>query len=522
MENIINVREPSYLTLKKTQMSINFHSNFKIRYSIMILCLALIFCLPITGCKKLVEVGSIGTSVSSENIYSNDATAIGAITSLYAGMMSGSIHGIGPLTNLSCIGGLSSDELVYYNGARNAILDVYYRNSLTNSNAGGNFDFWSFTYTKMYLINAALESLANSTSLTERVKNQLLGEAHFMRAFYYFYLVNMYGDVPLVLSTDYKVNALINKTTTQLVYQQVITDLKSAQNLLSSQYLKGDLTSVYPSGKEERVRPTRWAATALLARTYLYIKDWQNAENQSSLIISNTAQFSLESLNDVFLKDKREAIWQLQSVIIGTNSPDATTFILPASGPYTYNPVYLSDNVIKSFEAGDRRKIDWVGEVSTNSITYYYPNKYKIVGSSDPATPITEYSTVFRLGELFLIRAEAKIQQNKIADGIEDLNILRERATDKDAGSIKLAKLSNSLTKEDALDAMLHERQVELFTEWGHRWFDLKRTNRIDEVMSIVTPKKSNGGTWKSYQQNYPISVFELNSNPNLIQVQGY
>jgi starch-binding outer membrane protein, SusD/RagB family len=141
--------------------------------------------------------------------------------------------------------------------------------------------------------------------------------------------------------------------------------------------------------------------------------------------------------------------------------------------------------------------------------TYYYPFKYK---SSVLNSPVTEYLMMMRLGEQYLIRAEARVQKNDFVGAKADINIIRKRAG--------LANTSAN-DKSSLLAAVLHERQVELFSEWGHRWFDLKRTGAADSVMSIVTPQKG-GGVWKAYQKYYPIPLSEIQSNPNLNQNLGY
>jgi hypothetical protein len=120
---------------------------------------------------------------------------------------------------------------------------------------------------------------------------------------------------------------------------------------------------------------------------------------------------------------------------------------------------------------------------------------------------------VLRLGEQYLIRAEARAQQNKISDAQSDLNIIRTRAG-----------LPNTTAsdKNSLLSEIFHERKVELFSEWGHRWLDLKRTNAVDAVMSIVTPLKANGQQWQSYQKLYPVEFSEVRKSPNLTQTPGY
>jgi len=119
------------------------------------------------------------------------------------------------------------------------------------------------------------------------------------------------------------------------------------------------------------------------------------------------------------------------------------------------------------------------------------------------------------LGEQCLIRAEARAQQGNLNGAISDLDIIRKRA-----GLPLIANTNPGISQSVLLTAILHERQVELFTEWGHRWLDLKRTNNVDGVMNTVTTQK--GGTWNSDWQWYPITLSELQTAPNLVQNEGY
>jgi len=462
--------------------------------------------LTIQSCKKLVDVNPPSSSINSGNVYQNDATAIAAITNLYVNISKSDLIS-GGISSLSLFPGLSADELALYPGATINSVQYYYQNSLTSNNVN-NPDYWSSFYKEISVANSAIEALTASSSLTSAVKQQLIGEAKFIRAFCYFYLVNLYGDVPLVLTTDYKVNSTLVRTSKDEVYKQIITDLKEAKNLLSINFLDASLINA----TNERVRPTKWAATALLARIYLYLKQWPEAETEASSIIDNNALFDTVSLANVFLKNNKEAIWQLQPVNAGWNTEDAKVFLLPASGPdQGGHPVYLSSQVINNFEIGDQRKAIWVDTVIQSGKKYYYPAKYKNANYNDP---VTEYQTVFRLSEQYLIRAEARANGagTGMSGAIADLSRIRIRAG--------LSIYNGSVSQEAVINAIQHERQVELFTEWGHRWFDLKRSGKIDEVMSIVTPIK--GGKWDVNWQWYPISSKELLLNPNLKQNTGY
>ncbi|MDR3714167.1 MAG: RagB/SusD family nutrient uptake outer membrane protein [Puia sp.] len=463
----------------------------------------------IIGCKKLVTVDAPLTSVNQANVYGNDASAIAVLTGIYTAMSTPGSVFTGS-TGISFFSGLSADELTLYSGISNtSSWYSYYTNSLYSTTKGTvGSDYWSPAYNYIYTCNAAIEGISNSTAITVSIKQQLLGESYFMRAFIYFYLANLFGDAPLITTTDYKTNESLSRAPKPQIYQQVITDLKTAEGLLNASYLDGNL-QVYSSGNVQKVRPTKWAAMALLARTYLYIKDWADAENESDSLINNPT-FSLSSIGNVFLANSSEAIWQLQPINSELNTQDAWVFILPSSGPNANYPVYLSNQLLGKFEPGDLRRFNWIDSVIVGNDTFYYPYKYK---SAAYGAPLTEYLMVFRLGEQYLIRAEARAQQNDLTGAQADIDVIRARSM-----------LGNTTSGDytSLLSSILHERQVELFTEWGHRWLDLKRTSSVDSVMTYATPIKSAGLAWNSFQQLYPILYTDILEDRNLIQNQGY
>jgi starch-binding outer membrane protein, SusD/RagB family len=454
----------------------------------------------LTGCKKLVEVNAPTTAISAKNVYTNDQTAAAVLTSVYAQISANNLIGR-DLSSIGFMTALSADELTLYDGYASSDLRAYYQNRIPANVSA----FWPVIYNEIYISNAAIEGLNSTNSLTPSVKKQLLGEAKFIRAFCYSYLVNLYGNVPLILGTDYIQNRVMSRTPKELVWQQIITDLTDAKSLLSNDYLDGTLLNKTP----EHVRPTKWAATGLLARSYLYTGDWKNAEIQSSEVI-NVGIYSLDSLNNVFLRNSKESIWQLQPVNVGANTEDARIYVIPSTGLSGTTPVYLSPQLINSFEANDQRKNSWVDTVRSSGSLYYFVYKYKIATITIGQDP-KEYNTVLRLGEQYLIRAEARAQLDNLLGARSDLNAIRERA------GLKASMLNE---KSALLQSIYHERQVELFTEWGHRWLDLKRTKTIDAVMGGATHQK--GGTWNSNQQLYPIPPTDILYNGNLTQNPGY
>ncbi len=112
---------------------------------------------------------------------------------------------------------------------------------------------------------------------------------------------------------------------------------------------------------------------------------------------------------------------------------------------------------------------------------------------------------------MYLIRAEAKARQDNLSGAISDIDKVRDRA-----GLSLIGDTNPGMSKESLIELILNEKRLEFFAEWGHRWLDLKRTEKMDEVMTSITPKKGNPTGWKTYQQYYPISLGELLANPNL------
>jgi hypothetical protein len=468
-----------------------------------------------SGCKSFIDIDPPITSVNAGNVFKNDATAIGVLTGIYTNMSNDNINKLSGVSAMTVYAGLSADELKIYSTSVSQEILGYYQNNLRSNTIGTSFYLKSYQF--IFAMNSTIEGLTGANMLTSTVKLQLLGEAYFIRAFCYFNMVNLFGSIPLVTSADYNLNSTLPKAGSTEIYQQIKSDLLNAQSLLSDDFLNGTLKN----SAAERVRPTKAAATALLAKVYLYLKDWTNAVTEATKIISDKMRFDVTiPLADVFIKNSKETIWALQSVGVDNdaNTGEGKLFILTSSGPDFSRPYYINDPLLDAFEKGDQRYAKWTDSVTVQDIVYHYPFKYK---APEKIAPSTEYTIIFRVAEQYLIRAEALIEQGNISAGIFDLNVIRSRATDTTMPiANQLKQLSTTLSKENAIKAVLHERQVELFTEWGNRWLDLKRTNTVDAVMKVITPIK--GGNWDSNWSLYPIPQHEIDANPNLKQNLGY
>ncbi|MCK0125238.1 RagB/SusD family nutrient uptake outer membrane protein [Gelidibacter sp. F2691] len=423
----------------------------------------------------------------SETVFNDKSTVESALANIYymmrqQGMTSGDF-------GLTTAMGIYSDELDYY-GFNAQYAQLYHHNLIThNSIVTG---WWKQAYNLIYAANDVIKGLENSGTLAPSDKQRFSGQAMFVRAYIHFLLTNLFGDIPYITTTDYMENNRVSRLSLSEVNIQIIADLINAINLLEDDN----------SSNGERVWPGQHAAMALLARMYLYTEQWKLASSTATTLID---AYSLEpNVNDVFLKGSSETIWQLKPGEYPRNTQEANQLIILNVPGQKYA---LSNSLLEAFEAGDLRYAKWIDSISNaeNTITLYFAHKYK---ADFRELESLEHSIVFRLAEQYLIRAEAMARLENIAVAQQDLNSIRNRAG---------LPATQATTVNDLLDAIYHERRVELFAEHGQRWFDLKRTGRAQETLIDIKPN------WRATDVHLPIPEAELELNPNLHpQNDGY
>ncbi|RQO74463.1 RagB/SusD family nutrient uptake outer membrane protein [Pedobacter sp. KBW06] len=447
-----------------------------------------------SSCKKLIEIpSSPANRISTAEIVADSANVMGAIAGVYTGMGATLNTGFGFSTVLYT--GLSSDELT-----AGQFIDPIAAQFLSNTVLSNNSfvrNLWADAYKNMYQINACMEIVNGSSAISAGLKKQLVAEIKVVRAFYYFNLINLYGEIPLVLATDFNLTAQLPRAGSEEIFKQIILDLTEAEQAL---------VPAYPSAL--RARPNSYVAKALLAKIYLYRKDWVNAENMATQVISSASyQLPLE-LNNVFLEGSPEAIWQLPANGLSSQTAEGQRFVPFSNRNVPTFPV--TSFLVNAFEVADLRKQKWLGlnrvDLNFNGVLtdYYYPNKYK---NNRALSATTEAYMILRLAEQYLIRAEARARLNKLEVASEDLNKIRNRAG---------LGISPAEGQTAILAAIMKERQTELFCEWGNRWFDLKRTETIDQVLGAEKPG------WRSTSRLFPIPADQIRLNPALIQNPGY
>ncbi len=441
------------------------------------LCLSI--CLFLwSGCENFLETEGPTGQILHQNVFENDITATAAITTMYAKLRD-EVLVTGNLSGLGLQMGLYADELDYF-GSPGQPIETFYNHQMIASNVIVS-RIWNSSYNLIYMANTAIEGLENSQALSLEVKSQLLAEALFIRAFTHFYLVNLFGEIPYITTTDFDINRQVSRLSEAIVYEHMVSDLLEAKNNIGENYVSN-----------ERVRANKYVVSALLSRVYLYTSQWENAEHESSLVIDNTALYNLEmNLENEFSKTSPSAILQLKTKLASQNTTEANTLVF-TSGPPPL--AALNPNLVNTMEPNDLRRLHWVGEVTNGSSTWYHPKKYR-QGTN------LQYSTVFRLAEQYLIRAEARTQLNDISGAQHDINSIRQRA------GLPQTEASSS---EDLIQVIINERKSELFTEHGHRWFDLRRLGLAIEILSPIKP------SWQTTDILLPIPESELLMNMNL------
>ncbi len=436
--------------------------------------------LILLSCDSFVAVDLPKSQLTNITIFQDYTTANAAMADVYSkirdrGLLSGTSSGISNLM------GNYADELTYYS-ASNLPAREYYTNGLLPSNTSVAM-MWNNTYNQIYAANAVLEGV-RTAGFSVKEKEVLEGEALFVRGLLHFYLLQLFGDIPYLQTTDYRINSTVSRLSSDQVYTLIINDLKRASELLPVLY-----------SSAERVRPNAFVAKSLLSRVYLYKGAWADAIKLSSEVISNSSLYLFESeLSKVFLKTSTEAIWQFMPTVVGKNTDEGASFTFTSGPPPN---VALSESLMNSFVSNDLRKSAWTTAISNSGKTWYHASKYKQPRNT---TSSLEYSTVLRLTEQYLIRAEALVQEGNMTSAKDDLDKIRKRAG---------LSTSTAVSKNELLDAIIEERRREFFTEYAHRFFDLKRIGRLDGVLS------SKPG-WNTTDRLLPIPESELNVNPNL------
>lgn len=434
----------------------------------------------LNGCRKWVDVDLPPDQIDAASVFSTDQKALAAVSAVYAQIVNGSgQHLANRLLTVSV--GYCSDELTHY--APNSTAQAFLDNELESENGLVRL-IWSSAFETIYHANICIEGIRESKHLSENIAKTLIGEMQFVRAWQYFYLYQLYGEIPLITGTNYQVNALAARADSVSIFTQILSDAEAAASVLSKEF-----------DQNERVRPTYWAAKALLARIYLFQKKWVDAASAASDILNNSLYSTLPSVETTFLKNSSDAIWQLKPV---TGRLVISSDLQATSVPR----VILTPHLVQEIDRSDLRW-KWIDSVDRSGIRYYWPAKYR-----NRTTDITEYFMIFRAAEQWLIRSEARAEMGDWSGATNDINVVRGRAGLADYPLIE--------DRELLLENIWKERFKELWAEHADRWLTLKRTRQALNKLQSIKPQL------EVHDLLFPIPSVDLLTNPNLTQNPGY
>ncbi len=391
------------------------------------------------------------------------------------------------------IAGDATSDMLIHNGTFTQYRELSQK-QITSANASVTV-LWGSIYNTIYIANFILERLPSVNGVKAADRDRVTGAAHFLRGMAYFYALYTYGSVPEVLTTNIETNRNIPRANQADILKLIQDDFNTAYNLVPQVPV-----NVAYAGK--------YAVRAAQGRLALYLKDWANAEAAATEVIQSK-KFALDTAFSIIVtKDfPAESIFEVGYTIFddpGTDNNIGLNNLFV--GRREMIPSNQAALALSSTESGQR----------FSTITFD-PNKQK---GADNGFSVAKYGTkdednnnivVFRLAEMYLVRAEARAQQAKIAGtggAIEDVNVLRARAK---------APLIVGATQSSMLDLIEKERVYELAYE-GHRWYDLVRTGRASTVMTAFSPN------WTDTYNLWPIPQRELLNNPALVghQNPGY
>ncbi|WP_207432967.1 RagB/SusD family nutrient uptake outer membrane protein [Sabulibacter ruber] len=420
--------------------------------------------------------------VSDEQTILDGASAETAVRGMYRTLSANGYYG----TTFPSIGYLSGDN-IQWTGSQ-AITGQFVNHEVRADNSILS-TLWSSIYKTINSANhviAKVPTLPLEPSFPQAKKDQLLGEAYFVRALSYFDLARVWGGVPLYLqptltATD---NRGIPRSMVADTYAQVLKDLTEAEKLLPN--------------TTNRIRATQKTVWALRARYHLYQKEWALAEEYASKLIGEgnytlVKPYSAWWANNVVAS--QESVFELAYSAANTNSHRGNWQPPTNGGTRQWAPNTAFVDLVSNPAIGGNRS----ALVSKTADGRWYGNLYYRSPATDPAY-------VIRIAELYLIRAEARAQQGgttKLEGALADLNAVRSRAD--------LPALTPITDQAALLLAIENERRIEFAFE-PHRWFDLVRTDRAAAVLGLTDARR----------YVLPLPVDEITLDKALVQNEGY
>jgi hypothetical protein len=539
----------SFLQIKnKMQRSVELIQTIKIFQMQKFFIFIASFSLLCYSCEKKLDIQN-PNNPTTENFWKTEADAISGINAIYS-----TYHRVGLCRNQFFITIIRSDE-GYSTSPNPTLINNFDRFITTDYNLWETNTLWQDCYTGINRCNQVLDFVPN-ISMDESKKRQLLGEAKFMRAFFYYYLAILWGNVPLQLHTSLPTD--LPATTPQGgVFAQIETDLTDAVNTLPVSY---DANNVG--------RATRGAAYALLGKAYMQEHKWQQAADAFNWFFSGegaNVYDLMPNYRDNFVitsENNKESVFEFQHAVNpsdthdndvepGSDNLNYGTSITPFLAP---RPIGFSDGqarrwVVHEFltekavsgERDPRLAASFLYDSTDErgpEYTLVYGRTFASLGYSPDSTAVPSQWDVYfrkflndytdngesfhsgnnyryiRFADVLLLYAEALNELGQTQQAYQYVDRVRQRA-----GLAKLSEVKPNLNQTEFRNQLKHERITELAGE-GHRWEDLARWGDLGPQLAVRDPGFANFVVGKN--ELLPIPQQDLDINPNLRQNPGW
>jgi tetratricopeptide (TPR) repeat protein len=486
---------------------------------------AVAFFILLSACKKSFLTKVPESDLTTGNYYSTAIDAENGLTGAYnvlvtgAGSFGGNFY---PYDNFMNTDGRSDN--CYVNGDNVTAEQPLENFTVTAANSNVQRD-WQELYNDIKAANAVLDNvpaLNDPAWAGTNRKAQILGEAKYLRAMAYYWLVTQWGDCPIILSVTNGGNFYPARNKAADVYAQIIADLKSADSVLLSTPYNGQIG-----------RATQGAADALLAKTYAQMGDYQNCLTYCNKVINSGTYALLPNFKDLWgttHKNSSESIFELQYSGSTYSFWGVELFAYVAADGWPKRDIGSADLVNAFTAAGDvvraSATFNWqIANASFNmpanawDATKPIPFMNKLPDPGGWNSP--DNIILIRLADIILLAAEANNQLGNTTDAITQLNTIRSRA--------KLPA-TTATNKADLAVAILNERRLELAHECT-RWNDLLRAdaNGTINLVTLMNGQKDSYGNTIPYNMNadkhqylFPIPQQDRSLNKNLTQNNGY
>lgn len=413
--------------------------------------------------------------------------------------------------------GFGEDRSEMWSQGRNARFTPGWSHTMT----AGNTMQWTAYYGTIGHINLLLEKIESFDFTNSGEKNRIIAEAHAMRAAMYFFLARVWGDVPLALEPVEDQNApLLARTPVEEIFLQINSDIEQALNTFPQ------------DGYTSRYRWTRPGVYALLAD----VKMWSatvlnggepdfNAAIEAITQVENSDVFLLNDFRSIFEEDQNnEIIFSFYldrseytsaqynhalprvDTAGGADNADELPIALGGQDAYTLSNEALE--LLNTYPEDKRIEVTYITEIANGEPVYHWP--FKLIGTQYPDTRVADSDIIlYRLADLFLLKAEAFAAMNQPQNALEYLNKVRDRA-----GVPAYSETNQTLLQKEILD----ERGRELFHEIK-RWYDLRRAHAMGVIDVYEYVPNLRGQNTPLY---WPVHVAMLSRNDKLVQTEGY